>query len=155
MEGGDEGAIQVAGTDHYARNDGIDGDSWKRPSGSPQIETLPPLVYDGGVNAGRRSRAHGTVLRGRRARFFGFYAQNVAVAVRCDGYLVVFDPKREFTIDGENQRRNTLYTFYKGRTVLGQLEMSFHYPRCVLYWEKCCRSPVASGSHAVGRLSRG
>lgn len=121
-----EGVIQVVGTDHAPKEKDIDGDFLKQPFGSPQIETLLPLVYDGGVNAGRISPVRvAQVLCENPARIFGLYPQKGTIAVGSDADLVVFDPSREFTIRAENQHSNAGYTLYEGRTVLGWPEMSF------------------------------
>jgi dihydropyrimidinase len=129
-----DGTIQVVGTDHAPKNKDVDGDFLEQPFGSPQIETLLPLVYDGGVNAGRINPAHiARVLSENPARIFGIYPKKGTIAVGSDADLVVFDPTREFTIRAENQHSNAGYTLYEGRTVLGWPEMSFQRGRRVLW----------------------
>ena len=130
-----DGTIQVVGTDHAPKHKDVDGDFLKQPFGSPQIETLLPLVYDGGVNAGHISPVRvAQVLSENPARVFGLYPQKGTIAVGSDADLVVFDPNRPFTIRAENQHTNAGYTLYEGHTVLGWPEMSFQRGRRVL-WE--------------------
>lgn len=130
-----EGVIQVVGTDHAPKHKDVDGDFLKQPFGSPQIETLLPLVYDGGVNSGRISPVRvAQVLCENPARIFGLYPQKGTIAVGSDADLVVFDPTREFTIRAENQHSNAGYTLYEGHTVLGWPEMTFQRGHRVL-WE--------------------
>jgi dihydropyrimidinase len=127
--------LQVVGTDHAPKAKDVDGDFLKQPFGSPQIETLLPLVYDGGVNAGHMSPVRvAQVVCENPARIFGLYPQKGTIAVGSDADLVVFDPNRAFTIRAENQHSNAGYTLYEGHTVLGWPEMSFQRGDRVL-WE--------------------
>lgn len=129
------GTIQVVATDHAPKHKDIDGDFLKQPFGSPQIETLLPLVYDGGVNSGRISPVRvAQVLCENPARIFGLYPQKGTIAAGSDADLVVFDPTREFTIRAENQYTNAGYTLYEDHTVLGWPEMTFQRGHRVL-WE--------------------
>lgn len=129
-----EGTIQVVATDHAPKAKDVDGDFLEQPFGSPQIETLLPLVYDGGVNGGHVSPVRvAQVLCENPARIFGLYPQKGTIAVGSDADLVVFDPNRAFTIRAENQHSNAGYTLYEGRTVLGWPEMSFQRGRRVLW----------------------
>ncbi|RLB34757.1 MAG: hypothetical protein DRH12_17170 [Deltaproteobacteria bacterium] len=129
-----EGVIQVVATDHAPKHKDVHGDFLKQPFGSPQIETLLPLVYDGGVNTGRISVVRLVqVLCENPARIFGLHPKKGTIAVGSDADLVVFDPNREFTIRAENQHSNAGYTLYEGRTVLGWPEMSFQRGRRVLW----------------------
>jgi dihydropyrimidinase len=130
-----QGTIQVVATDHAPKHKDVNGDFLEQPFGSPQIETLLPLTYDGGVNTGRISVVRLVqVLCENPARIFGLYPKKGTVAVGSDADLVVFDPTREFTIRADNQHSNAGYTLYEGRSVLGWPEMSFQRGRRVL-WE--------------------
>jgi dihydropyrimidinase len=134
-EGLADGTLQVVGTDHAPKHKDVDGDFLEQPFGSPQIETLLPLVYDGGVNAGHISPVRvAQVLSENPARIFGLYPQKGTIAVGSDADLVVFDPNRAFTIRAQNQHSNAGYTLYEGHTVLGWPEASFQRGRRVL-WE--------------------
>jgi len=137
-----EGVIQVVATDHAPKHKDVHGDFLKQPFGSPQIETLLPLVYDGGVNTGRISVVRLVqVLCENPARIFGLHPKKGTIAVGSDADLVVFDPNREFTIRAENQHSNAGYTLYEGRTVLGWPEMSFQRGHRVLWQGEIVSEP--------------
>jgi len=130
-----DGTLQTVASDHAPKHKDIDGDFLEQPFGSPQIETLLPLTYDGGVNRGRISLVRLVqVLCENPARIFGLYPKKGTIAVESDADLVVFDPTREFTIRADNQHTNAGYTLYEERTVLGWPKMSFQRGQRVL-WE--------------------
>jgi len=148
------GTIQVVATDHAPKAKDVDGDFLKQPFGSPQIETLLPLVYDGGVNAGYISPVRvAQVLSENPARIFGLYPHKGTIAVGSDADLVVFDPNRAFTIRADNQHSNAGYTLYEGRTVLGWPEMSFQRGRRVL-WEGEIVAQPGSGRFLPTSISK-
>ncbi len=123
----------MVATDHAPKHKDVNGDFLEQSFGSPQIETLLPLTYDGGVNRGHISVVRlMQVLCENPARIFGLYPQKGTIAVGADADLVVFDSNREFTISAENQHSNAGYTLYEGRTVLGWPELSFQRGRRVL-----------------------
>ena len=130
-----DGTIQVVASDHAPKAKDAAGDFLEQGFGSPQIETLLPLTYDGGVNAGHIGLVRLVqVLCENPARIFGLYPRKGTLAVGGDADLVVYDPSRPFTIRAENQHSRVGYTLYEGRAVLGWPEMSFQRGRRVL-WE--------------------
>jgi len=121
-----DGTLQVVSSDHAAKAKEVGGDFMEQGFGSPQMETLLPLVYDGGVNRGRISLVRLVqVLCENPARIFGLYPRKGTIAVGADADLVVFDPHRAFTIAAANQHSRVGYTLYEGHSVLGWPEMSF------------------------------
>jgi len=137
-----EGVIQTVATDHAPKHKDVDGDFLEQPFGAPQIETLLPLVYDGGVNSGRISVVRLVqVLCENPARIFGLYPKKGAIAVGSDADLVIFDPTREFTIRAENQHSHAGYTLYEGRSVLGWPEATFQRGRRVLWQGEIVAEP--------------
>ncbi len=129
-----DGTLQVVASDHAPKRKDVRGDFLEQSFGSPQIETLLPLTYDGGVNQGRISVVRLVqVLCENPARIFGLYPRKGTIAVGSDADLVVFDPTRKFTIRAENQHSNARYTLYEGRTVLGWPEISFQRGHRVLW----------------------
>jgi dihydropyrimidinase len=137
-----DGTLQVVSTDHAPKQKDVNGDFLEQPFGSPQIETLLPLVYDGGVNTGKISVVRMVqVLCENPARIFGLYPRKGTIAVGSDADLVVFDSTREFTIRAENQHSNAGYTLYEGRTVLGWPEMSFQRGQRVLWQGEVAAEP--------------
>lgn len=129
-----DGVLQIVSTDHAPKIKDPDGDFLTQPYGSPQVETLLPLTYDGGVNTGRISLVRLVqVLCENPARIFGLYPKKGTIAVGTDADLVVFDPTRAFTIRAENQHTNARYTLYEGQTVLGWPELTYQRGRRVLW----------------------
>lgn len=141
-----DGTLQVVSSDHAAKAKDVNGDFLEQGFGSPQMETLLPLVYDGGVNRGRISLVRLVqVLCENPARIFGLYPRKGTLATGSDADLVVFDPNREFTIHSENQHSKAGYTLYEGRTVLGWPEMSFQRGQRVLWQGQVVAGP--GGAH--------
>ena len=136
------GTLQTVASDHAPKRKDVNGDFLSQPFGSPQIETVLPLVYDEGVNRGRISVVRLVqVLCENPARIFGLYPQKGTIAVGSDADLVVFDPTRSFTIRAENQHSHAGYTLYEGRTVLGWPEVSFQRGRRVLWHGEVVAEP--------------
>jgi dihydropyrimidinase len=141
-EGVRDGAIQVVASDHAAKTKNPHGDFLEQGFGSPQIETLLPLIYDGGVNRGRISVVRLVqLLCENPARIFGLYPRKGTIAVGSDADLVVFDPAHRFTIRAENQHSGVGYTLYEGREVLGWPEFSFQRGRRVLWQGEVVAEP--------------
>ncbi|MEJ5202918.1 MAG: amidohydrolase family protein, partial [Anaerolineales bacterium] len=116
----------VVASDHAPKAKDVNGNFLEQGFGSPQIETLLPMTYHGGINGGKISLVRLVqVLSENPARIFGFYPRKGTIAAGADADLVVFDPRREFTIRAENQHSNVGYTLYEGVTVLGWPEMTF------------------------------
>jgi dihydropyrimidinase len=129
-----DGTIHTVASDHAPKKKDVHGDFLEQPFGSPQVETVLPLTYDGGVNQGLISVVRLVqVLCENPARIFGLYPQKGTIAVGSDADLVVFDPAREFTIRTENQHTKAEYSLYEGRKVLGWPEMSFQRGQRVLW----------------------
>ena len=137
-----DGTLQVVSSDHAAKAKDVKGDFLEQGFGSPQMETLLPLVYDGGVNRGRISLVRLVqVLCENPARIFGLYPRKGTLAIGSDADLVVFDPNCEFTIRAENQHSKAGYTLYEGREVLGWPEMSFQRGLRVLWQGRVVAAP--------------
>jgi dihydropyrimidinase len=137
-----DGTLQVVASDHAPKLKDIHGDFIDQPFGSPQIETMLPLTFDGGVNQGHLSVVRIVqVLCENPARIFGLYPRKGTIAVGSDADLVIFDPLREVTISDGNQHTNVGYTLYDGRTVVGWPEMSFQRGRPVLSDDEIVSEP--------------
>lgn len=128
-----ERVLQVISSDHAPKPKDPEGKFLDQGFGSPQLETVLPLAYDGGVNKGWLSPVRLVqVLSENPARIFGLFPRKGTLAVGSDADIVVFDPSQEFTIRAENQHSRVGYTLYEGRTVLGWPEMTFQRGRPVL-----------------------
>ena len=129
-----DGTLSVVASDHAPKAKDVNGDFLVQGFGSPQIETLLPMTYLGGVNAGHLSLVRLVqVLCENPARIFGLFPRKGSITIGADADLVVFDPNREFTIRADNQHSNVGYTLYEGRSVLGWPEMSFQRGKRILW----------------------
>ena len=115
------GGLDTVGSDHAPKDKTADDDFFAAPFGSPQVETMLPLVYDGGVCAGRLTIERMVrVLSENPAKIFGLYPQKGVIQPGSDADLVVFDPRAEHTITHAGQHSNALYTAYEGRACTGR-----------------------------------
>ncbi len=137
-----DGTLSVVASDHAPKAKDVNGDFLAQGFGSPQIETLLPMTYLGGVNAGHLSLVRLVqVLCENPARIFGLFPRKGSITIGADADLVVFDPNREVTIRADNQHSNVGYTLYEGRSVLGWPEMSFQRGRRILWNGKIVAEP--------------
>jgi len=119
------GTIDTVASDHAAKDKKIDDDFFDAPYGSPQIETMLPLVYDGGVNGGWITISRLVEVTSENpARIFGLYPKKGALLPGSDADIVLFDPTSEQTIEHATQHSNAPYTAYEGRRVLGRVVMT-------------------------------
>ncbi|MCK5828347.1 amidohydrolase family protein, partial [Candidatus Bipolaricaulota bacterium] len=120
-----DGTIDTIASDHAAKAKTRDDDFFAAPYGSPQVETMLPLAFHGGVNGGWLSLSRlAQVMCENPARIFGLYPQKGAIEIGSDADLVLFDPTREVQIAHESQHSNAAYTAYEGMEVLGQPVLS-------------------------------
>ncbi len=119
------GALQAVSTDHCSfcmkeqKEIGL-GDFSKIPNGAPGIENRLMLLYDGGVNGGRISiNRFVELVSTRPAKIFGLYPRKGSITVGADADLLLWDPKRKWTISAETHRMKVDYSAYEGREVTG------------------------------------
>jgi dihydropyrimidinase len=137
-----DGTLSTIASDHAPKSKDIHGSFLDQGFGSPQIETLLPVTYDGGVNQGRVSVVRLVQLLSENpARIFGLYPRKGTLAPGSDADILVFDPNREFTIHADNQHSNVGYTLYENRTVLGWPEMSFQRGKRILWQSEIVAEP--------------
>lgn len=114
------GDLDTVASDHAAKDKRMDDSFFDAPFGSPQVETMLSLVYDGGVNAGWLSLPRLVqVMCANPAKIFGLYPKKGTLRTGSDADLVVFDPALRHTIHHETQHANASYTAYEGRACLG------------------------------------
>jgi dihydropyrimidinase len=149
-----DGDVQTVGTDHCPFNfkgqkdmNGKD-DYRKIPNGAPGIETMLMLLHSEGVVKGRITRERMVdVLSTGTARMFGL-ANKGAVAAGKDADVVVFDPKRKFTITQKKLHQNVDYTPWEGLEVTGMPEIVYSRGKRVAEW-------AGDGMKFVGEVGRG
>jgi dihydropyrimidinase len=96
------------------------GDFSKIPNGAPGIENRLMLLHEGGVNRGRITMNRFVELVSTRpAKIFGLYPRKGSVTVGADADLVLWDPKRKWTISAKTHRMKVDYNAYEGTEVTG------------------------------------
>jgi len=135
-----DGDVQTVGTDHCPFNfkgqkDMNGKDDYKKiPNGAPGIETMLMLLHTEGVVKGRISLERMVdVLSTGTARMFGLKNKG-AIAPGKDADIVVFDPKRKFTISQKKLHQNVDYTPWEGWEVTGMPQIVYARGRKVAEW---------------------
>jgi dihydropyrimidinase len=135
-----DGSVQTIGTDHCPFNfvgqkDMSGKDDYRKiPNGAPGIETMLMLMHSEGVVKGRISLERMVeVVSTGAARMFGL-ANKGAVAAGKDADIVVFDPKRKFTITRDKLHHNVDYTPWEGFEMTGMPELVYSRGKRVAEW---------------------
>jgi len=122
------GDLQVVSTDHCPFNFkgqkelGRD-DFSKIPNGAPGIENRVSLIFSEGVLKKRISlHRFVEIVSTAPAKLFGMFPAKGTVAVGSDADLVIFDPKKPFTISVSSNHQNVDYTPYEGVKGKGVVE---------------------------------
>jgi dihydropyrimidinase len=98
----------------------------KTPGGLPGIETLLPLTYTYGVDAGRIALTDLVrLLCENPARLFGIAPRKGFLRAGSDADVVIYDPQPEGAIRHENLHYLAGYNPYEGMRVKGKVEMTF------------------------------
>jgi dihydropyrimidinase len=135
-----DGDVQTVGTDHCPFNfkgqkdmNGKD-DYKKTPNGAPGIETMLMLMHTEGVVKGRITLERMVdVVSTSTARMFGL-ANKGAIAAGKDADVVVFDPKRKFTITQKKLHQNVDYTPWEGWEMTGMPQIVYSRGKKVAEW---------------------
>ncbi len=135
-----DGDVQTVGTDHCPFNfKGQKDMNGKKdykviPNGAPGIETMLMLMHTEGVVKGRITLERMVdVLSTSTARMFGL-SNKGAVAAGKDADLVVFDPKRKFTITQKKLHQNVDYTPWEGWEMTGMPQIVYSRGKKVAEW---------------------
>ncbi len=135
-----DGDVQTVGTDHCPFNfkgqkDMAGKDDYRKiPNGAPGIETMLMLLHTEGVVKGRITKERMVdVLSTGTARMFGL-ANKGAIAAGKDADIVVFDPKRKFTITQKKLHQNVDYTPWEGWEMTGMPQVVYSRGRKVAEW---------------------
>lgn len=118
------GTLDVVASDHAAKDKRADDDFFAAPYGSPQAETMLPLVHDG-VAHGRLSLERMVrVFSENPARIFGLYPKKGTLAPGSDADLALFDAGARTQIERASQHSRASYTAYEGRSVVGAVVLT-------------------------------
>ena len=135
-----DGDVQTVGTDHCPFNfkgqkDMSGKDDYKViPNGAPGIETMLMLMHTEGVVKGRITLERMVdVVSTSTARMFGL-ANKGAIAAGKDADIVVFDPKKKFTITQKKLHQNVDYTPWEGWEMTGMPQIVYSRGRKVAEW---------------------
>ncbi len=109
----------------------------KIPNGAPGVEFRLPLLYDGGVHAGRITLNRFVQLTATApAKMFGLFPQKGAIAVGSDADLVLFDPNARHTLSASTHHSNVDYSLFEGREVQGKVQKVFLRGDCIVDGEE-------------------
>ena len=91
----------------------------KIPNGMPGIETRLHLLHEA-VNEGKLSLNRFVEITSTApAKIFGLYPRKGSLNIGADADVVVWDPKRRFTLSHENLHMRVDYAAYPEKTVVG------------------------------------
>ncbi len=118
-----EGLIDTVGSDHAPKDKKVEDDFFEAAYGSPQTETMLPVVWHYGVNQGLITPNQVAALMAENAaRITGLLPQKGRLAAGADADVVVFDPFERWTVQATNQHTNAAYTLYEGKEIVGRVK---------------------------------
>ena len=96
------------------------GDFSKIPNGTGGLEDRMPMLWTHGVETGRLTPNEFVAVTSTNiAKILNCYPRKGAVLVGADADLVVWDPKKEKTIQASNQQSSIDYNVFEGQHVKG------------------------------------
>ncbi len=117
-----EGLFDTFGSDHAPKDKKPEDDFFKAAYGSPQVETMLPVIWHEGVNSGRITPNDAVRLFSENsARILGLFPRKGRLDAGSDADIVVFDPRETWKIGIGNQHSRVGYTLYEGKEVLGRV----------------------------------
>jgi dihydropyrimidinase len=130
--------LQIVATDHcpFCFNENSQGldkskqlgrDSFAQiPNGAPGVEFRLPLLYDGGVRAGKITLNRFVQLVSTApAKMFGLFPRKGTIAVGSDADILIFDPEQQHTLSATTHHSNVDYSLYEGMSVTGKVKQVF------------------------------
>ena len=120
-----DGSIDTVATDHctfpyHQRQEMAAGDFTKCPNGLPGVENRMALLFSEGVMSGRISLSRFVELTSTLpAKLFGLWPKKGHLGVGADADIVIFDPKRRYTVRHCDMHDNADYSPYEGMQCQG------------------------------------
>ncbi len=117
------GLIDTLGSDHAPKDKKVHDDFYKAPYGSPEVETMLPVIWHYGVNRGFITPNQvAALLSEQTSRIMGIFPQKGRVEQGSDADVVIFDPSRRWTVSAENQHSGASYSLFEGKEFLGSVK---------------------------------
>jgi dihydropyrimidinase len=125
-----DGEICVVSTDTCtftrAQKARWEGDWTKIPMGLPGLETLLPIIYTHGVQAGRLTLEQMVEKCCHNpAKVMGLYPRKGTIAPGSDADLVLIDPEKTITVDHATMETNADWSPYQGWKLAGFAESTW------------------------------
>jgi dihydropyrimidinase len=118
-----EGIFDSIGSDHAPKDKKAEDDFFEAAYGSPEVETMLPVVWNFGVDRGLITPNEVAALMSEQtARLMGLYPGKGRLDPGSDADVVVFDPTEGWTVSKSNQHSNATYTLFEGRELLGRVK---------------------------------
>jgi dihydropyrimidinase len=97
-----------------------EGDFTKIPFGMPGSELMMPLMYTFGVREDKMNLNQFVhYLSTNPAKIFGMYPEKGSLQVGTDADILVFDPRKNVTVDYQNLETNCDWSPYQGQKLKG------------------------------------
>ena len=117
-----EGVFDSIGSDHAPKDKKVEDDFFEAAYGSPEVETMLPVIWHFGVNRGLITPNEVAALMAENtARIMGLYPGKGRLEPGSDADVVVFDPNESWTVSNSNQHSNASYTLFEGQEILGRV----------------------------------
>jgi dihydropyrimidinase len=120
-EGTRQGVLNTIGSDHAPKPKTVEEDFFKAAYGSPEVETMLPVVWHYGVNSGWITPNQvAALLAENSARILGLAGKG-RLEPGADADLVVFDPAEAWTVTASRQHSKATYSLFEGKRLVGRV----------------------------------
>ncbi|MFE8698432.1 dihydroorotase family protein [Cytobacillus sp. FJAT-53684] len=121
-----EGKVHLIASDHAPHPIDQYPNVFDNFSGSPGVETMLPMIFSEGVHKKQISLEHLVKLFSYNpARLLGIYPKKGSIEVGTDADLIIFDPEKEWEIEGKRLRAQSGWSMYEGMKVTGNVKETF------------------------------
>jgi dihydropyrimidinase len=136
------GLFDTLGSDHAPKDKNPEDDFFKAAYGSPEIETMLPVVWHRGVNSGRVTPNDLVRLFAENpAKISGLFPRKGRLDKDADADIVIFDPWETWTVAHANQHSNAGYTLFEGKELMGRVKKVLSRGRLIVDGERFAGEP--------------